>query len=173
VSASALHVTLCFLGDQPLDTVDEIADVVESAVAGLGWSRGGSVGDESDGGSTGGLVGPLSIGAPVWLPPRKPRALALEIHDESGGLAALYEGLRDGLGAAIGWQPERRRLRPHVTVARLRSWAPPPACVEPTPALVFEPEAVTVYRSRLAPEGAAYDALVRVLLADGSSVHDE
>lgn len=148
MQASALHITLCFLGDQPLDLVDEIADLVRGAVLELA--------------SSGVELDRLGIGAPVWLPPSRPRALALEVHDESGGLLALYDDLRRGLGDAIGWEPERRRLRPHITVARLRSWAPPPACTEPTPALVFEAEAVTVYRSRLEPDGAAYQALARV-----------
>jgi 2'-5' RNA ligase len=154
VAAGDLHITLCFLGDQPLDLVDEIGELIGGAAAGLAL--------------TGGRPGPLAIGAPVWLPPRRPRALALEVHDDSGGLTALTIELAAGLGAAIGWEPERRRFRPHVTVARLRSWAPPPACAEPTPPLVFEPEAVTLYRSRLDPGGAAYDALWRVEL-DGTS----
>jgi 2'-5' RNA ligase len=154
LDARALHVTLCFLGDQPLDLVDEIAEVVRGAVSGLG--------------PAGLVVGPLSIGAPVWLPPRRPRALALEVHDESGGLLALHDDLRAGLGAAIGWEPERRRLRAHVTVARMRSWAPPPSCSEPTPALVFEPESLTLYRSRLDPDGAEYQPLARVALGGGS-----
>jgi RNA 2',3'-cyclic 3'-phosphodiesterase len=148
VDARALHVTLCFLGDQPLDLVDEIADLVRGGVAGLALA--------------GVAAGPLGVGAPVWLPPRRPRALALEIHDESGGLATLYDDLRASLGAAIDWKPERRRFRPHITLARLRSWAPPPACNEPTPPLVFEPEFVTLYRSRLEPDGAVYQPIERI-----------
>jgi 2'-5' RNA ligase len=147
VDAAALHITLCFLGDQPLDAVEEIGDVMRESVRGLA--------------AAGMPVGPLGIGAPVWLPARRPRALALEVHDESGGLVALYEDLRRGLGAAIGWVPERRRLRPHITVARLRAWAPPPACREPSPPLVFDPEWVTLYRSRLESGGAVYRALAR------------
>jgi RNA 2',3'-cyclic 3'-phosphodiesterase len=148
VDASALHLTLCFLGDQPLGLVDEITEILGGAIAALAL-RGAS-------------VGPLGIGAPVWLPPRRPRALALEVHDESGGLTVLHEDLRAVLGAAIAWEPERRRLRPHITVARLRSWAGPPGLAEPTPPLVFEPPSVTLYRSRLAPDGATYQALARV-----------
>ena len=157
VGVDGLHITVCFLGDQPLDLVEEIGEVVRGAVIDL--ARGGL------------SAGPLAVGAPVWLPPRRPRALALEIHDESGGLTALYEDLRQGLGSAIGWEPERRRFRPHITLARLRTWAPPPECVEPTPALVFEPESITLYRSWLEPDGAVYEGLVRVGLgiAGGAS----
>ncbi len=143
VGVDALHITVCFLGEQSLGVVDEIDEIIRGAVIDLS--------------SAGMSAGPLAVGAPVWLPPRRPRALALEIHDESGGLGALYEDLRLRLGSAIGWEPERRRLRPHITVARIRTWAPPPACVEPTPAVVFEPESITLYRSRLDPDGAVYE----------------
>ncbi len=153
VDARSLHVTVCFLGDQPLDLVDEITDVLHEGVNRLVLA--------------GMPVGPLGVGAPVWLPPRRPRALALEIHAASGRLAALYDDLRVGLGTTIGWEPERRRFRPHITVARLSSWAPPPACTEPTPPLVFEPVSLTVYRSRLQPDGADYQALGRIRL-DGN-----
>ena len=158
VDAGALHITLCFLGDQPLDVADEVADLIRAALAGLALA--------------GQSVAPLGIGAPVWLPPRRPRALALEVHDESGWLTALHDDLRVGLGAAIGWEPERRRFRAHITVVRLRSWAAPPACFEPTPALVFEPESVTVYRSRLEPDGATYQPLARIGLDRDSSTLD-
>jgi 2'-5' RNA ligase len=150
IGPDALHITVCFLGDQPLDVVDEVGEIVHDAVIDL---------------ATAGLsVGPLGVGAPVWLPPRRPRALALEIHDEAGGLTALHDDLRVRLGSAIGWEPDRRRFRPHITLARLRTGVPPPACVEPTPPVVFEPGSITLYRSRLEPAGAIYETLVRVEL---------
>ena len=148
VGADSLHITVCFLGDQSLGLVKEIGEILQGALIDLA----------SDGLSP----GPLAVGAPVWLPPRRPRALALEIHDESGGLDALYDDLRRRLGSAIGWEPERRRFRPHITVARLATWAPPPACVEPTPPLVFEPESIVLYRSSLEADGAVHEPLVRV-----------
>jgi len=150
VGVDALHITVCFLGDQSLDVVEEIGELIADAVIDLA--------------SAGLTAGPLAVGAPIWLPPRRPRALALEVHDESGGLGALYDDLRVKLGSAIGWEPERRRFRPHITVARLRSWAPPPACVDPTPQVVFEPDSIALYRSRLEPDGAVYQPLVRVRL---------
>ena len=68
-----------------------------------------------------------------------------------------------GLADAIGFEPERRALRPHVTVARaprdvrLRAAAPDP----PPPALIFEPEALVLYRSHTGPGGARYEPLAR------------
>ncbi len=140
VAAEALHVTLCFLGTQPADRIEEIAAVVSARAA---------------------PVGPLELGAPAWLPRRRPRALAIELHDETGTLGDLAGDLTRALGEAIGWEPESRRFRPHVTVAR---GALAPRALAPTPGLVFEPESLTLYRSRLEPDGAEYQSLTRIAL---------
>ncbi|MCA1688903.1 MAG: RNA 2',3'-cyclic phosphodiesterase [Actinobacteria bacterium] len=145
LEAGALHVTLCFLGTQPTDLLEEIA----AAVAG----------------APGGQVGPVGLGPPVWLPRRRPRALAIGLHDETGGLGDLAGDVGRALGEAIGWEPESRRFRPHVTVARMRAGSVVPGPVDPTPPLVFEPEALTLYRSRLDPGGAVYQPVVRVGLS--------
>jgi 2'-5' RNA ligase len=143
VAAEALHVTLCFLGTQPADRVEEIAEVVCAQAT---------------------PVGPLGLGAPIWLPRRRPRALAIELHDETGSLADLAADLGRSLREAIGWEPESRRFRPHITVARMRPGAVAPGRLDPTPPLVFEPESLTLYRSRLEPDGAVYQPLARVEL---------
>jgi 2'-5' RNA ligase len=147
LEAGMLHVTLCFLGTQPADLVEEIG----AAVAAVGAAAA--------------PVGPVGIGAPVWLPRRRPRALAVLLHDETGGLGDLAGDVGRALGEAIGWAPEPRRFRPHVTVARMRAGAVVPGRVDPTPPLVFEPAALTLYRSRLEPGGAVYQPLVRVGLS--------
>jgi hypothetical protein len=41
----------------------------------------------------------LAIGAPAWLPPRRPRVLAVEVGDPDGTLLALHDGLRRRPGA--------------------------------------------------------------------------
>jgi 2'-5' RNA ligase len=134
-----LHVTLCFLGNRQ---VAEIAPIGES-LAECAMS-----------------VGELSIGAPLWLPPRRPRALAVEVRDNSeGGLAALHEAL---VRALAGYEEERRRFRAHVTLVRMREGprGSAPARVLPaTPALSFTPASIVLYRSWLSPAGASYEAL--------------
>jgi 2'-5' RNA ligase len=135
VAADALHVTLCFLGLQPTSRVEEIELVLRRAAT---------------------PVGRLGLGAPVWLPRRRPRALAIELRDETGGLA----GLADDLGREL----ERRAFRPHITVVRMRAGAVPPGALPPTPGLSFEPDTVTLYRSRLEADGARYEPLARVEL---------
>lgn len=142
LAPESLHVTMCFLGSRSVEEIDGIAGVLEGAVE---------------------AVGEISLGAPLWLPSRRPRALAVELHDDlQGGLASLQEELARGLVAIGSLEPERRRFRPHVTVARLRAReAPPERALPATPALRFVPSALVLYRSWLGPTEASYEALVR------------
>jgi RNA 2',3'-cyclic 3'-phosphodiesterase len=141
-----LHLTLCFLGERPLDEVESLGEALASC---------------------GKQVGELAVGGPLWLPPRRPRALAVEIHDDSnGGLQALHGELLGALARTCGFRERhQRRFRAHVTLARLRGGralgAPTSErALTPTPALAFTPRAMVLYRSRLSPEGANYEALV-------------
>lgn len=145
VDEDALHVTLAFLGERPADEVDRIAEAVLAA-AETGAAR------------------DLGVGAPLWLPPRRPRALTVELHDDRGDLRDLQAGVAASLRSAVGWR-EERAFRPHLTLGRLRPDGPrvrtaPP----PTPALRFDGEAVALYRSLLEPTGARYVELERVPL---------
>jgi 2'-5' RNA ligase len=146
-----LHVTLCFLGNRPVGEMDGLADRLTAC----------------DGRSE-----ELSLGAPLWLPQRSPRALTVELHDEHGRLAAL----RAKLGAALSVQSdgqssrgvhigcsaktEKRRFHPHVTVARLRrDAAPTQRTLPPTPSASFTPRELVLYRSWLSPQGASHEAV--------------
>jgi 2'-5' RNA ligase len=128
-------------------------------------------------------VGELSVGAPLWLPARRPRALAVEIHDPTATLTLLHARVTAAVAGVTGWEPERRRFRAHVTVARVRDGAertrgrrhrerssssgqaPLPA----TPQLSFTPSLLVLYRSWLSPAGATYEAICKCALspADG------
>ncbi len=148
LAPESLHATLCFLGSTPVGEVETIAELVAGAGAA-------------------GTVGELSLGAPVWLPKRNPRALAVELHDDAqGALGALRDDLARSLAAIGALEPERRRFRPHVTVARMRSReAPHERSLPATPALAFVPRAVVLYRSWLGPTEASYEALAESILA--------
>ncbi len=147
LEAELLHLTLCFLGERPLAEVEQIAAVLGDCAR---------------------EVGELSVGAPLWLPPRRPRVLAVEVHDPDGDLGRLHESLTRALAAGIGWEPEGRRpqrFRPHITLARMREDAAPRQReLPPTPSLSFLPLKVVLYRSWLAPEGASYEALASATL---------
>lgn len=152
VPAENCHLTLAFIGDRDESDLAVIRNAVEEAA---------SPGPEF-------ATPQVSFGAPVWLPPRRPRALALEIHDDRGDLAALQREVAAALERAIGWKT-KRQFRPHLTVARTgRSFDPDALSLPLGPDLEFEPEAVTLYSSTLLPEGARYEALERIdLLAPG------
>jgi 2'-5' RNA ligase len=156
-----LHVTLCFLGNRPVGEIEALDQALAAACA------------EAP------PVGELSFGAPLWLPPRHPRALAVELHDTPdralealhGALTAVCD-LEPAAAAAPGSVPSRgtegrrRHFRPHVTVARTRpSEAPRERALPPTPALSFTPRSVTLQRSWLTPAEAVYEGLFTYALA--------
>jgi 2'-5' RNA ligase len=122
-----LHVTLCFLGNRPVEQITTIGEALEECAGG---------------------VGELTIGAPLWLPPRRPRALAVEVRDDANGeLGALHEALVPALARACGYAEERRRFRAHVTLARMREDPHGRAgerVLPPTPALSFTPASVVL-----------------------------
>jgi 2'-5' RNA ligase len=148
LGAELLHVTLCFLGNRPAQEIDAIAAQLATC---------------------GGPIGKLSLGAPLWLPSRRPRALAVELHDAKDRLASLRESVVTALEHLDEGEPvavrrsessKHRHFRPHVTVARMRSGtASRERALPPTPALSFLPSELVLYRSRLSPEGASYEAL--------------
>lgn len=153
LGASSIHLPLAFLGARQAAEVEPVAAAVAGAVA--EWTAAGG----------GGAIG-LELAAPVWLPPRHPRVLAVEVGDPDGALAALRRAVAAGLTAAGLWEPEDRAFRPHLTVARLpaRARADATVVLDPTPAAAFTVDALIVYRSFLRPEGARYDPLERIPL---------
>jgi 2'-5' RNA ligase len=147
LDADGLHLTLCFLGSRPPAEIDVLAGALDELLE-----------HESP---------ELSIGAPVWLPPRRPRALAVEVQDanrDGVALASLQRAVAGAISDTIDWRPEKRRYRGHVTVARIRSGSRAArrspvsdARLPPTPQRSFRPDRVVLYRSWLAPTGATYE----------------
>lgn len=157
LEAESLHLTVSFLGSRPVQEIEPLAALVESY--------------------TQVEVGKASVGAPLWLPRRHPRALAVEVHDDSGSLQRLHRTLLADLRAA-GLASERERthgsehraLRPHVTLARLRRDAVPhDRTLLPTPQIAFAPQRLVLYRSWLSPKGASYEEIAsRAMVAVGN-----
>ena len=146
VGDDALHVTLAFLGHRPLDDIDPAREAVRAA---------GSVAGALD----------LALGEPLWLAPRRPHVLTVEVLDATGALFALQERVVAELAEAVDYEPERRRFRPHVTVARVRHGARPRQRGLPeAPSASFAGDAVALYRSYLGGGPARYEALERVAL---------
>jgi 2'-5' RNA ligase len=149
VAAESLHLTLAFLGERTQEEAMAAAGVVRSVAA---------------------PVDGLVLGSGRWLPPRRPRVLAVEVGDPSGGLAAVQAAVVRGLGEAIGFRDERRAFFAHVTVARVRSGARVPDGALPGLAErdPFALAALTLMRSRLnrsPPAPARYEPVERVALS--------
>jgi 2'-5' RNA ligase len=164
LAPETMHITLCFLGSRPVDELQALADALARCELPPG--------------------GELSLGAPLWLPPRNPRSLALEIGDGDGWLARLQLALVEAFAETIDWEPDRRRFRAHLTVARLGRAKPSrrrardaarggregaQAILPPSPQMTFAPESVVLYRSWLGPQGASYEALAARALETSSS----
>jgi 2'-5' RNA ligase len=149
VPTDALHVTLCFLGWRDEGQAEEIAALALGAVP------------------EGAPAPSLALGEAAWLPPRRPRVLAVDLADEDGTVANLQARVSDALVAGAAFEPEKRAFRPHVTVARVPRGARVGGREEPAPpaALRFRGAAVTLYRSRLSPAGAHYEPLARAELS--------
>ena len=92
-----------------------------------------------------------------------------------GGKLEKVHGLFDGIERAcepLGFARERRKYRPHITLARLRSHLPPQARrnlidagAKYLPAPEFVAGAFVLMQSQLHPKGAQYIPLARFPLA--------
>lgn len=147
LDAEKTHVTLAFLGYRDPAEAGMIAEAMARVAR---------------------PVGELSLGAPLWLPKRRPRSLAIAVNRRSGEIDELSElraALVGELTAAIGWEPEKRAFLPHLTVVRMgRGFQMGDVPLPPTPSLTFTGESVTLYRSELSQEGASYEGLATVEL---------
>ena len=135
------HVTLAFLGDVDAARVPEIAVRLPA------------------------LVGPhpsIELVPDALVPwPREDEArMAWCRFRSDSGLAELHNRVAAELGVT-----ERRRFRPHVTLARVRGGRTAPLAPPPTVALpVTAADEVVLFRSHLDPAGATYEPLASVPL---------
>jgi RNA 2',3'-cyclic 3'-phosphodiesterase len=141
-----LHVTLCFLGWRSASEIEAIA----------GACRQLSPFDPPM----------VSLGEARWLPPRRPRVLAVELAEAEGQLRVIQARLSRTLEEGGWYEPERRPYLPHVTVARAgRRERVKPSPLPAPPSLSFTSSRVTLFRSRLSPRGARYEVLSAVSLS--------
>jgi 2'-5' RNA ligase len=141
VAEERLHLTLVFLGARSESEAEEFAPLVV--------------------GCAGGAV-EVALGRALWLSPRRPHVLTVELHDRTGALAALQGRVADALD-----EHEDRAYRPHVTVARVRKGArirPSEVELPPAPEASFGLEALALYRSHLGPS-PRYEPLAKIPLA--------
>jgi len=145
VAVESLHVTLCFLGSVEVAAVDAVA-------ATCGVVRGMPAAS-------------MSVCRGIWLPPRRPGVLAVELLAEGVRVGAVQAASSEALAAGGWYTPEQRPFLAHVTVARvgrgvrvLRGSELPVLSGE----LSFPGSMVTLFRSRLSGAGARYEGLASV-----------
>lgn len=153
VRTENLHLTVRFLGATDPARVPIVGDAVHAAAAGRAAFRVRLAG-------AGGFP---SLG--------RPRALWLGIVEGAPELAAINAAL-DGPLAALGWEPESRPFRPHLTVARtdaasIRDGATAAAALQAAAAswaTTFDATRVVLYRSHLRAGPPVYEPVVEVPL---------
>ena len=148
-----LHLTVRFLGDTPPDLVPDVALAVRDALAGsLAFDV-------------------ILAGAGAFPAARKPRALWLGIERGAAELGALADALNPAL-EPLGWPPDDRPYRPHLTVARLdsASIAQGAAAADALRAattgwsVAFPAVTAVLYRSHLGGGPPRYEPLVEIPL---------
>ena len=141
LEASAIHVTLVFLGERDRATAKPITAALTEA-----WRP----------------VGGLRLGRDLRLPPRRPRVAAVAVEDSRGELGRLQADVSARLAALGLHTPERRPFLAHATVARRTGG--PAGEVTPLPPEPgdFAVASLALYVSRLGPAGARYEALARL-----------
>ncbi len=99
VRTENLHLTLRFLGATSPSLVPAVTDALTAVATGTRPFD----------------VNLMGVGS--FPPDRRPRALWIGIRQGADELAAIAVGLEAGL-VPLGWSPEKRPFRPHLTVAR-------------------------------------------------------
>ena len=148
VQPDGIHLTLKFLGDTPLRRRPEIEAAMEEA---------GAAGPEHT----------LSLGGLGLFGGRRPRVLWAGLDGDVAAVIALAARL-DAALAERGFEPERRPLTPHLTLARVPDRAGDEqrralrriveACAAPAP-LPLAVDALRLIQSDLTPGGARYRTL--------------
>lgn len=144
VSPHTLHVTLRFLG--PTD--ETLVSALAACVAELGAA----------------VPSPIEVDAAGWVAfpsARRAHVLALDL-SAGAGLKNLATGA-ELAATKLGFAPEGRPFRPHLTVARFRRPADVRALAEGTsePLARGSLVALTLYASDLGREGPVHTALAR------------
>jgi len=154
VKGERIHLTLKFLGNVAPERIDGIKDALGKAAASVSPFR----------------LQPGGCGAFPSL--KQMRVVWVGMKGDLEGLSTLRSRVEAAL-ASLGFEPEGRRFRPHLTLGRVKG---PRGNRELTEILLanlaFETEAFDVsdlvlYKSDLKPDGAHYTPLYRAGFARG------
>jgi len=140
--SESLHLTLRFFGSTAASRVESLAKGLQSLAA---------------------QATPCTVhlqGLEYW-PPRAPRVV-VAVFDAPPALPALASAI-EHLAQQLGFPPEPRPFRAHVTLARSNG-VPLPAYVAPLPQLTMPACNMSLMQSRTHSTGAQYEALDRFAL---------
>ena len=143
-----LHVTLKFFGDVPENEIPELCDVLQSV--------------DSPGAAS------LVPDRVECFPERGPvRVITVVMGKDEGRLVVLHGRIEERC-ELLGYERERRRYRPHITLGRCRRPLPPhmrTKLIEEgnrhLPGPPFEAKEFVLMESRLKPDAAEYIPLAR------------
>lgn len=146
VRPEGIHLTLKFFGDIPETAVVNISAVAGQAAAAVGSFE-------------------LAIGGTGVFPdPSRPRVVWLGMNGEVARLVTFQQGLERAL-REIGFPPEERPFRPHLTLGRIKSQKGLSGLAEAlekekaVTAGNFTASGLSLFQSDLTPRGAVYTRL--------------
>lgn len=148
---SGIHITLKFLGDIEEGSIDKIASVILDAAKGQSSFE-------------------IKIKGSGSFPSLKnPRVIWLGVMDEAGRLSSIQQALDSGL-KALGFEPDEREFRPHLTLGRVKGAKGKERLSSAISGLKdveigsFPIDRVIFYKSELKPAGAIYTKLKDIML---------
>ncbi len=156
-SPEGMHLTLKFLGNIPAAGVEALLECVRGVTVGRSPFT-------------------LSLdGLGMFPNRRKPRVLWAGVRGSLDDLASLQQLSEDAING-LGYPPEQRPFRPHITLGRPRRSVPDAQLarigavvsgLSPPAAVPWQVESVDVMRSELHPSGARYTVPGSGLLGGG------
>jgi 2'-5' RNA ligase len=154
VQLQGIHLTLKFLGDTPLEKLEEVQVALAQAAA---------------------EISPFTFtvaGVGCFPNSRRPRVVWVGVQELTGSLVRLRDAVEDRV-APLGFPTERRRFSPHLTLGRVQRHASKSEVRELSEVVaahttgVLDEMAVTAVsyiKSDLKPSGAVYTTLAEAKL---------
>jgi 2'-5' RNA ligase len=153
VRPGSMHLTLKFLGDLPAGRVPSVADAVQAAAG--AHSR----------------FSLAASGIGVFPGLRRPRVIWTGFSGRTQMLSDLQRSLEERL-AALGFPPEKRPFRGHLTIGRFSEPVDPERMAEVLNSYEsrtfgeFAVKELVLFQSDLQPAGPVYTALARAALKE-------
>lgn len=149
VDQESMHITLKFIGEVSGSALSQITEILQTIEASPFSMEVGLIGTNSQ---------------------RAPRVVWAEV-DDPGQCRALAESIDSSL-ASLGFEPEKRKFRPHITIARVRQFhqslfealaGVASSCSGTIPVREF-----ILKKSELTPDGPIYTDILHVSLRERS-----